>query len=43
MSIKGFFKGVWQFCKYLFVLKKQPKDYGQDGWLEEQFAKQSDN
>ena len=40
MTIKGFFRGIWQFCTYLFVPQwgKRPKDYGADGWLEEQVA-----
>lgn len=39
--MKRFLKAVWQFCSYLFVPKwgKRPKDYGQDGYLEEPLAK----
>lgn len=44
-TVKGVLSGIWQFCSYLFVPQwgKRPKDYGQDGYLEEQLAKQGGN
>ena len=43
--MKRFFKAFWQFCSYLFVPQwgKRPKDYGQDGYLEEQLAKRRES
>lgn len=40
--IKSLLKGIWKFCSYLFVPQwgKRPKDYGQDGYLEEMMKKQ---
>jgi len=40
--MKKFLKAFWQFCSQLFIPQwgKHPKDYGQDGYLEEQFANQ---
>lgn len=35
-----YLKAIWQFCKYVFVPQKPLKDNGQDGWLEEQLAKE---
>lgn len=45
ITVKGVLRGIWQFCSYLFVPQwgKRPKDYGQDGYLEEQLAKQGEN
>jgi hypothetical protein len=42
-KVKSLLNAVWQFCKYVFVPQKRPKDYGQEGWLEDQLAKQADN
>lgn len=45
ITVKNVLRAAWQFCSYLFVPQwgKRPKDYGQDGWLEEQLAKQGEN
>lgn len=40
--MKKFLKAFWLFYGQLFIPQwgKHPKDYGQDGYLEEQLAKE---
>lgn len=43
--MKKVLKAIWQFCGQVFIPQwgKRPNDYGQDGYLEEQLAKQGES
>ena len=43
--MKKVLKAIWLFCSQVFIPQwgKRPKDYVQDGYLEEQMAKQGES
>ena len=43
--MKKFLNAIWLFCSQIFIPQwgRHPKDYGQDGYLEEQMAKRGES